>query len=137
MGGKFIAGNWKCIWSFAYFSNVLSFQRQASTNKWTFSCAWRRHAWRIRKSFLKRPLWNVSRYSKIPWPCLSPVFMCLGHISWRKYFSIKKCPHWALLSYETLSGGRDFKFEAISDLTADMSFQTKHSTLLNIKRKSE
>ena len=41
------------------------------------------------------------------------------------------------LSYEMLSGGRDFKFEAISDLTADMSFQMKHSTLLNLKRKSE
>ena len=38
---------------------------------------------------------------------------------------------------EMLSGGRDFKFEAISDLTADMSFQMKCSTLLNLKRKSE
>ena len=41
------------------------------------------------------------------------------------------------LSYETLSRGREFKFEAISDLTVDMSFQMKHSTLLNLKRKSE
>ena len=41
------------------------------------------------------------------------------------------------LSYQILSGGRDFKFEAISDLTADMSFQMKCSTLLNLKRKSE
>ena len=29
------------------------------------------------------------------------------------------------LSYETLSGGRNFNFEAISDLVADMSSQTK------------
>ena len=41
------------------------------------------------------------------------------------------------LSYETLSGGRDLKFEAISDLTADMSFQMKRSTFLNLKRKNE
>ena len=41
------------------------------------------------------------------------------------------------LSYETLSRGREFKFEAISDLTVDTSFQMKHSTLLNLKRKSE
>ena len=36
-----------------------------------------------------------------------------------------------------LSGGTDFKFEAISDLKADMSFQMKRSTPLNLKRKSE
>ena len=41
------------------------------------------------------------------------------------------------LSYEMLSGSRDFKFEAISDLTADMSFQMKHSTLLNLKKKKQ
>ena len=41
------------------------------------------------------------------------------------------------LSYETLSGGRDLKFNAISDLTADMSFQMKRSTFLNLKRKNE
>ena len=41
------------------------------------------------------------------------------------------------LSFETLSGSRDFNFEVISDLTAGMSFQMKHSTLLNLKRKSE
>ena len=41
------------------------------------------------------------------------------------------------LSYEKLSGSRDFKFEGISDLRADMSFQMKHSTLLNLKRKSK
>ena len=41
------------------------------------------------------------------------------------------------LSFETLSGSRDFNFEAISNLTAEMSFQMKHSTLLNLKRKSE
>ena len=40
-------------------------------------------------------------------------------------------------SYETLSGGRDFRFEAISDLTADMRFQMKRSTILNLNRKSE
>ena len=36
-----------------------------------------------------------------------------------------------------LSGSRDFKFKGISDLRADMSFQMKHSTLLNLKRKSK
>ena len=41
------------------------------------------------------------------------------------------------LPCETLSGGRDFKFETISQLTADMSFEMKRSTLLNLKRKSE
>ena len=41
------------------------------------------------------------------------------------------------LSYETLSGSRNFTFEAISDLTTDMSFQMKHSPLLNLNRKSE
>ena len=41
------------------------------------------------------------------------------------------------LSYEMLSGGRDFKFEAISDLTPDMSFQMKCSTLRNLKIKCE
>ena len=37
-------------------------------------------------------------------------------------------------SYETLSGSKIFKFEVISDL---MSFQMRHSPLLNLKRKSE
>ena len=32
---------------------------------------------------------------------------------------------------------KNFKFEAISDLTTDMSFQMRHSPLLNLKRKSE
>ena len=41
------------------------------------------------------------------------------------------------LSYETLSGARDLKFEAISDLVAEISFQIKKSSLLNIKRKEE
>ena len=41
------------------------------------------------------------------------------------------------LSHEMLSGGTDFKFEAISDLKADMSFQMNRSTPLNLKRKSE
>ena len=39
------------------------------------------------------------------------------------------------LSYETLSGTRDFEFEAISDLVGEISFQIKNSTLLNIKKK--
>ena len=39
------------------------------------------------------------------------------------------------LSFEMLSGSRDFIFEAISDLTADMSFQVKDSMLLNLKKK--
>ena len=41
------------------------------------------------------------------------------------------------LSYETLSGGRNFNFEAISDLVADMSFQIKKLTLSNLKRKRD
>ena len=41
------------------------------------------------------------------------------------------------LSYETLSGGRNFNFEAIFDLVADMSFQIKKLTLLNLKRKKD
>ena len=40
-------------------------------------------------------------------------------------------------SHEMLSGGRDFKFEVTSDLKADMSFQIKRCTPLNLKRKSE
>ena len=39
------------------------------------------------------------------------------------------------LSYETLSCGWNFKFEAISDLVADVSFQIKKLTLSNLKRK--
>ena len=41
------------------------------------------------------------------------------------------------LSYETLSGARDFDFQAASDLISEVSFQTKRSTLLNRKRKEE
>ena len=41
------------------------------------------------------------------------------------------------LSYETLSGARDFDFQAVSDLISEVSFQTKRSTLLNRKRKEE
>ena len=41
------------------------------------------------------------------------------------------------LSYETLSGARDFNFQAVSDLISEVSFQTKRSTLLNRKRKEE
>ena len=39
------------------------------------------------------------------------------------------------LSYETLSGGWNFKFEAISGLVADTSFQMKKLKLSNLKRK--
>ena len=36
---------------------------------------------------------SVKYFYEILWPCLSPVFMRLEHIFWRKYFSTKKCPH--------------------------------------------
>lgn len=36
-----------------------------------------------------------------------------------------------------LSGAGDLEFQAILDLIAEMSFQIKNSTLLNIKRKEE
>ena len=39
------------------------------------------------------------------------------------------------LSYETLSGARDF--QAVSDLILEVNFQVKHLTLLNRKRKEE
>ena len=39
------------------------------------------------------------------------------------------------LSFEMLSGSRSISFDKISDLTADMSFQMKHSVLSNLKRK--
>ena len=35
------------------------------------------------------------------------------------------------LSYSTLSGARDFKFEGVSDLTARLSILLKHATLGN------
>ena len=35
------------------------------------------------------------------------------------------------LSYMTLSGGRNFRFETISDLTARLPFLLKHATLGN------
>ena len=38
------------------------------------------------------------------------------------------------LSYITLSGARDFRFEAVSDLAAKISFLLKQSTLQNIKK---
>ena len=41
------------------------------------------------------------------------------------------------ISFETLIGSRDINFDAISDLTAAMSFQMKHSTPLNLRRKSK
>ena len=39
------------------------------------------------------------------------------------------------LSYMTLSGARDFKFEAVSDLTARLSILLKHATLGNKRLK--
>ena len=39
------------------------------------------------------------------------------------------------LSYETLSGARDFCFQALSDLILKVSFQIKRSTLLNRKKR--
>ena len=66
------------------------------------------------------------------------------YVPWTNFleeiFLFQKMPSLELyynLSYETLSGGRQFKFEAISDLTADISFQMKCSSLLNLKQKSE
>ena len=41
------------------------------------------------------------------------------------------------LSYETLSGARDFDFQALSDLSSGVSFPIKSSTPLNRKRKEE
>ena len=38
------------------------------------------------------------------------------------------------LSYEALSGARDFDFQAVSDLISEVSFQIKRSTLLNRKK---
>ena len=37
------------------------------------------------------------------------------------------------LSYITLSGARDFRFEAVSDLVVELSFLLKQATLKNIK----
>ena len=39
------------------------------------------------------------------------------------------------LSYITFSGARDFRFEAVSALTAKLSFLLKHATVQNIKKK--
>ena len=67
-------------------------------------------------------------------------FLCVLHIFFRGNMSLSKNALTELyynLSYETLSGGRDFRFDVILDLTADMSFQMKGSTLLNLKRKSK
>ena len=41
------------------------------------------------------------------------------------------------LSYETLSGDKNFKFEAMSDLVGDMSFQIEKLTLSNLKRRRD
>ena len=60
---------------------------------------------------------------------------------WAISFFIFSIPKYALtelyknLLYETLSGVGDLKFEEISDLVGEISFQIKNSTLLNIKRK--
>ena len=71
---------------------------------------------------------------------LSFHFLCaLNIFSGRNIFLLKNAltELYCNLSFETLSGSRDFNFEVISDLTAGMNFQMKHSTLLNLKRKSE
>ena len=41
------------------------------------------------------------------------------------------------LLYETLSGARDFNFQAVSDLVSEVSFQIKRLTVLNRKKKEE
>ena len=67
-------------------------------------------------------------------------FLCILDIFFRGNMSLSKNALTELyydLSYETLNGGRDLKFDVILDLTADMSFQMKGSTLLNLKRKSK
>ena len=105
----------------------------------TFSCTWQRNTWRIQTNFLERPLWNVLICTKSH-SLVSLQFLCTldmlfgGNISLSNNALIEL---YCNLSYQRLSGGRDFKFEAISDLTADKSFQMKCSTLLHLQRKSE
>ena len=41
------------------------------------------------------------------------------------------------LSYETLSGAKDFECNSISDIVTELSFQIKTSTLQNRKRQRE
>ena len=42
---------------------------------------------------------------------------------------------YANLSYSTLNGARDFRFEAVSDLTSRISFLLKKDTLKNLKQR--
>ena len=65
--------------------------------------------------------------------------MCFGHIFWWGCYTIENSltELYYNLSYETLSGGRNFNFEVISDLVADMRFQIKTTTLSNLKRKRD
>ena len=61
------------------------------------------------------------------------IFFCLRP-------SIPKYAHTELyqnLSYETLSGTRNYEFESVSDLIGELSFFIKQSTLANIKRKEK
>ena len=67
-------------------------------------------------------------------------FLCALGIFFGVHKSIPKSAITELyksLSYETLSGARDFYFQAVSDLISEVSFQIKHSTPLNGKRKEE
>ena len=64
-------------------------------------------------------------------------FLCALGIFFGVHKSIPKSAITELYSYETLSGARDFYFPAVSDLISEVSFQIKHSTLLNGKRKEE
>ena len=41
------------------------------------------------------------------------------------------------LSYETLSGAKDFEYNSISDIVTELSYQIKTSTLQNRKRQRE
>lgn len=65
--------------------------------------------------------------------CALEIFFGL-HISMPKDAITELCKK---LWYEMLSGAGDLEFQAILDLIAEMSFQIKNSTLLNIKRKEE
>ena len=51
-----------------------------------------------------------------------------------KIFLYQKMPSLnSIITLPMVSGGGDFKFEATSYTTADISFQMKHSAFLNLK----
>ena len=51
-----------------------------------------------------------------------------------KIFLYQKMPSLnSIMTLPMVSGGGDFKFEAASYITADISFQMKHSAFLNLK----